>query len=560
MTTVTSLLSKTVTTKNISSAVAKFAKDNELSASKLTFNIKNVETYVKTISDTDFVLYKDDPHGYFSDHEKIINEHVQFKQFFTITIKETSKQIINLNYELKLSQNSIHPYIVLHPDSDIPYKKYKAKEIYLLLLKELNRIKAQNRILINIFDSQMREKLKTFTKYLYKGNFTKKVKLPLFDGIDPQITRNSKLIRYYLQKETSHQVIEVNIGETLIKYIKPVFGKNGLNAFGEIVESENLGNKGDLECNIDKNSIEIVEDNDKKLYKSKQQGFIHIDEKNFYVDNKIKMDHLSRVQESVAKDEANNIEVTISQYDTSVDSVGEGVELTSETIHINGHVGAKSTIRAVNLHIEGATHQNSLQEAKFAEINRHKGKLRCHSAKIKLLEGGEVHATNVEIESSLGGSVYGENITIGLVKHNLKVYASNSITIKRVTGEDNLFKINYKDIPTLNSKYNFLTEEIDDLKYTLEGAMKHSPQEVPVIQEKIKKIKAQQEDIENTVKSAKITIEEPLRGLNSIIFTIDDDKELVFKTDARSYDTFYITETENYITLHPTDKKIAKES
>ncbi|MCF6309954.1 MAG: SusD/RagB family nutrient-binding outer membrane lipoprotein [Sulfurimonas sp.] len=554
------MLSKKVKTKNISTAINKLATENEISESKLHFNIDAVETYIKTVADNDFNLYIDDPMHYYSDFDKIIYNQVEFKQLYSITIKDDYKSIIELKYDINYSENNVNPYIILHPDSKIPYTKYKPKDIYLLMLKELNSIKAKNKILIKIFDNLMKEKLKSFIKHLYKGNFTKKIKLPLFTGIDPEVRRNSKLIRRYLQKGANHQVIEVDSGEVLVEFIKPVFGKNGLSAFGEIVDNNNKDNKNDLECRIDSNSIEIIENDDKKIYKSKKQGFVHIDEKDFYIDNKIKMQQLSRVHDSVTKDEANNIEINISQEDTTIDSLGEGVHLTSETIHIKGHVGMKSVIRAVNLEIDGATHQDSLQEAKFAEINRHKGKLRCHSAKIKLLEGGEVHATNVEIESSLGGSVYAENVTINVVKQNLKVYASNSITVKRIMGEDNLFKINYKDIPTLNSRYNFLKKDIDELKYTLEGAMKHTPTQIPILQDKIKKLKEQQGKIVNAVKSAKITIQDPLRGLNTIIFTIDDEHELTFKTDAESYEPFYLEESGDTITLHPTNKKITIES
>ena len=58
---------------------------------------------------------------------------------------------------------------------------------------------------------------------------------------------------------------------------------------------------------------------------------------------------------------------------------------------------------------------------------------------------------------------------------------------------------------------------------------------------------------------AKITITEPLHGLNTIAFTIGDD-ELIFKTDARKYEPFYLEETPTHIILHPTDKKISIES
>ncbi|MGE4420386.1 MAG: flagellar assembly protein A [Sulfurimonas sp.] len=554
------LLTKKFKTKNISATINKFAAENERSELEFSFSINAVETYIKTVAEDSFVLYKEDIHDYYKDHDKLINEHVRIKQIYTITVKETPKRIVKLNYSINLSDNNVSPAIILHPESQIPYKKYQPKEIYLLLLKELNNIKALNGILINIFDIQMKEKLKAFVKYLYNGKFVKKVKIPLFNGIEPEIRRNSKLIMRFLQKETKHQVIEVDAGEVLVDFIKPIFGKNGLDAFGEIITNTYTKNNEDLKCHVDENSIEIIEDDDKKIYKSKVKGYVHFNEDNFYIDNKIKMQSLSRVQDSVAKEETNNIEVIISQNDTSLDSLGEGVELTSETIHINGHVGAKSTLRAVNLTIDGATHKDSKQEAKFATINRHKGKLRCHSAKIKLLEGGEVHATNVEIENSLGGTIYAENVTIEHVKSNLKVYASNSITIKRVSGEDNLFKISYKDIPTLNSKYNFISQEIEDLKYKLEGALKHSPSEVMILKQQINGLKTQQEKIINCVKHAKISVKEPFKGLNTISFTFINGEELIYKTQERAYEPFYIVESDNYITLHPTNKKITLES
>ncbi|MGE4395876.1 MAG: flagellar assembly protein A [Sulfurimonas sp.] len=550
------LLTKKFKTKNISATIEKFASENDRSPLEFSFNINGVETYIKTVAEDTFVLYNEDIHDYYKDHDKLINEHVRIRQIYTITVKETPKKIVKLNYSINFSDNNVSPAIILHPESDIPYKKYKPKEIYLLLLKELNNIKALNGILINIFDTQMKEKLKAFVKYLYGGKFVKKIKIPLFNGVEPEVRRNSKLVMRFLQKETNHQVIEVDEGEVLVDFIKPVFGKNGLNAFGEIVNNDYLKNSEDLKCHVDKKSIEIVENEDKKIYKSRLKGYVHFDENNFYVDNKIKMEHLSRVQDSVAKDEANNIEVIISQNDTSLDSLGEGVELTSETIHINGHVGAKSTLRAVNLTIDGATHKDSSQEAKFATINRHKGRLRCHSANITLLEGGEVHATNVEIENSLGGTVYAENVTIQNVKSNLKVYASNSITIKRVSGEDNLFKISYKDIPTLNSKYNFLAQEMEELKYKLEGALRHTPSDVPVLKEQINELKTEQEKIINCVKHAKISVQEPFRGLNTITFTFADGEELTYKTDEAAYEPFYLVESGDYITLHPTQKKI----
>ncbi|WP_325333615.1 flagellar assembly protein A [Sulfurimonas sp.] len=552
------LLTKRFKTKNISATINKYALENECSPLEFTFNINSIETYIKTVSQKDFLLYNEDILKYYNNPQKMVNEHLEIKQIFLITVKQLQKNIIKLDYSIEFSPNQESVHIILYPESLIPYKKYQPKEIYLLLLKEFNNIKALNNVLVNIFDDDMKEKLKQFVKYIYAGKFIKKVKLSLLIGIEPEISRESKLIFHYLNKESSHQVIEVDEQEILVEFIKPHFGKNGLNVFGEIIDNFYLKNSDDLKSQIDTQSIEIVEDSDRKIYKSKIKGYVHLDEDNFYIDNKIKIQSLSRVDDKIVKQEKNNIEVIISQQDTSLDSLGEGVELTSETIHINGHVGAKSTLRAVNLTIDGATHQDSYQEAKFARINRHKGKLRCHNAKINLLEGGEVHATNVDIENSLSGTIYAENVTIGHVKNNLKIYASNSITINLVSGEDNLFKINYKDIPTLKSKYNYLSQEIDDLKYKLEGAKKHTPSEVPALKEKMDELKNAQDKITNSTMNAKVTILNPFRGLNTISFILNNDQELIFKTEATSYKPFYIVESKEYLTLHPTNKKIPK--
>lgn len=559
MTIVTYLLSKKVKTKRIESSLEKFAIENKLSLNELNFDINKIETYIKTVADDDFILYEKDIRHYYSNYDKIINEHVHFRQFYIITIKQEVAALA-LNYEIIYSENSTDASIILYPNSDIRYNNYTAKELYFVLLSEINKIKARNRILVGIFDERMLDQLKKLTHYILGGKFVKKIKLSIFNGVEPEIARSSKLILHYKEKDTIHQVVEVDEGDILVEFLKPIYGKNGLNVFGEIVSNSFSINKDDLNCNIDKESIEIIDKEDRKIYKSKKKGYIHIDENNFYIDNKIKINQLSRIDNSLAKDEKNNIEVIISQDDATLDSLGEGVNLTSEVIHIAGHVGAKSTLKAVNLTIDGATHQDSLQEARFAMINRHKGKLRCHSAKIKLLEGGEVRATNVEIDSCMGGTIYAETVTIGQVKNNLKVYASSSITIRLVSGENNLFKISYKDIPTLNSRFNYLASEIEDLKYTLEGALKHSLSQVSIIKEEIQKIKLQQDKIVDCVKTAKITIKEPFMGINTIAFVIDANNELTFKTEEKLYDSFYLEESDSEITLHPTNKKISIKS
>jgi hypothetical protein len=345
----------------------------------------------------------------------------------------------------------------------------------------------------------------------------------------------------------------------LVEYKKPIYGQNGLNAFGEYIDTTFANNVDDLQARVDEKSIKIIENTTTKKYISKIRGYVHYDGTELLVDNRIKISEISRHRDLVDDLEDNNIEVVVTQHDTARDTIKEGVTLISERIHVDGFVGAKSRLEAVTLEIDGATHQDSVQYAKYATINRHKGTLRCHKGKIKLLEGGVIHATTVDIESSIGGAIYAQDVTIGHVKNNLKVYASNSITVRLVSGEDNLFKINYRDIPILQSKIKFIENDLEELKYKLEEAKRHSLSRVEEIEKEIQNLKSEKKAIQNSYQTAKITVKEPFKGLNNIVFTIDDTHQIAYKTDAKAYSPFYLEIKENIITLHPVAKSIVIE-
>ena len=548
---------KVIKTKNILNSMREYAADNDTTVQECDFSINKVDTYVNDSATNEFVLVSKDILHQYTDRDRILNEHIEFNQVYTITAKKRKNSSFKLNYEVVLGENVTHPKISIKSDSKIPYQKHPPKEILMRLFTEINKVKVYNSLLINIFDEDMKKNLKAFVKHIYAGKFVKGIRLPLFTGIEAVVTRESKLVYWFKEKNQESQIIEVEDNELLIEFKKPIFGKNGFNAYGKEINSGYGKNSDDLQATIDKDSIKIEENEKSKLYKSKRKGYLHFDGNSLSIDNKIKMSKISRNQTSLASQEENNVEVMISQNDTTKDSIGEGVELISETIHINGHVGAKSTLEAINLKIDGATHQDSKQYAKYAQINRHKGTLRCHEAKVKLLEGGEIHASKVEVEACLGGSIYAQDITIGLVKSNLKAYASNSITVKLVSGEDNLFKINYRDIPILNSKINLINADIENLKFKLEEAQRHSQSKIPHIKKEIASLKNKQKSIENSYIDAKISIEKPLTGLNNIVFVIDDENEIKFKTDTLAYTPFYLEIEEDKITLIPTDKSIS---
>jgi len=541
-----------IKTKHVKEALKRYATDNLIPLSECDFQLNKVETLLKNSRNHEYEHYTKERLQEYLDKDKIINEHVEFSQIYTITAMHQEVQELDLLYSIDFGRYATHPKLILSPDSKIPYKLYKPVEMLKLLYREFNKIKISNEILVQLFDDSMKKTLKSFVKHLYAGKFTKKVKIPLFDGIEPIVARDSRVIFWFQEKENDGIVIEVDKDEILIEYKKPLYGKNGLNAHGKNIDSLYAQHHDDAHIEIDPKSIRIEEDKNSKRYISRARGYVHYDGVKLSVDNRLRLHEVSRNKHVInSEDEENNIDVIIAQHDVTKDSIGEGVELVSECIHVEGFVGAHSKLEALDLDIKGATHQDSKQYAKFAKINRHKGTLRCHEAKIGLLEGGVVHATKVNVESSLGGQIYAQDVTIGHAKNNLKVYASNSITIRLVSGEDNVFKISYRDIPILKAKRAFIQEELEDLKYRLDQAKRFNKDDIKLLEDEIASLKIEEKKITESYKTATISVEQPFRGLNHIIFTVDENNELHYKTDAKAYLPFHLKVEDEKITLLP---------
>ncbi len=543
-----------VRTKNITLSLEKYARLNKASKDIVDFTILKTQTLIRAATETEFVDFNESIQEKYNTEDKMIDYHIEFKQVHTIKLFEKQEKDYFLNYEIKFDNLEINPKIIIKTDSVIPTSS--PKDTYIWLLKEINKIKAQNKILLNLFDDTYIMKLKLFTKHIHAGKFNKPIKLPLIQTIKPNLTRKAKLDLNYLNKKEHHQIVEVKVGDVLVEFSKPKFGRNGLDAFGDVITAETQTNAKDFKYDIDDETIDIVEDEFSKRYVAKTKGYVNFAKNLMYIDHTIKKRKLKRVEDTLSEHEDNDIKVVISEKDATQDSIGEGVELASETIHVEGFVGSNSILNATNLIIDGATHQNSRQSAKHATINRHKGTLRAHKADIKLLEGGTVYATSVNIDSCLTGTIYAKDVTIKNVKSNLKVYASHSIKIYKVTGENNTFNIDYKKIPILSKKVEFIDHDIEDLKYHLEEAQRHDKSKVTGIETEIKKLLGMKKEIANSVHDATVFIERPLRGLNTIIFTISEIKELIYRTEAKKYPKFYLEVKDETVTLKPVNISI----
>ncbi|WP_345992100.1 hypothetical protein [Sulfurimonas sp. HSL-1716] len=545
-------MQKPTLTRNIDSLLKEFASDNYTPLDSCDFSLEGTVTYVKYPSDESYTKIPDDHYKQYSqDINNVVKDKININQVYKITLFIAHECTIKLEYKINFDEFKTHPKLIVLPTSHIPYKTIKPKELYVLLISELNKIKAKNRILVNFHHNKMLEDLKKFVRHLYAGKFVKPVKIQLFEGIEPELSMQSSINLIFKNKTSpDHQLIEVDKDEIILEYRKPIYGSNGFNCYGKLIEHGDLEAKS-FDLQIDDESIYTVEKDNMLILKSRKKGFVDYNDGKIAVSNVVKVNKINRIQSKITDDEDNEIEVVVAQNDITRDSVGEGAEIVSERIHINGHTGSKSLLEATDLVIDGATHKDSNIFAKNAKINRHKGTLRCNKAEITLLEGGKVHASYAEVGTCLGGSIYARDVVIDHVKNNVTVYASNSITVRLVTGEDNSFIIDYRKIPVVTSQISLIDADIDDLKFKLEDALKSDNNTAASIEEKIDELKHEKEQIISSSLKASISIKNPLRGLNIIKFVFSDKDEILYKTSPKQYEKFYIKLDDEKVTLYP---------
>ncbi len=543
---------ESIRTRNISETIAEFASETGDRPEEYDFTLEGVTTYINTCHIDSFTRYSTAQREHYKHPDRLIDDRVTFRQSYKIILIKAPLSIIKLDFHIKSDPSNIHPILTLDPSSTIPVKQHAPKELYTLLIHEINKIKALSGILIGIFSETMITDIKSLTKRLYAGTFTEPVSIRLFSGITPKIARPSRLTLHFEEKNQDKQLKEVEVGELLIEYIKPLFGSNGLNAMGRRVKKDEIDNAKFISNTIDTATIEKREDDDKITLFSKKRGFVHYDQSILKISNRLRLQSLKRVESQVTDQEQNDVEIVVDQKDLTQDTIGEGVHLTSNVIHISGYVADKAVLNSKELVIEGVSHKGSRLFAQEATINRHKGILRCHKATIRLLEGGEVHATEVHIDTALGGKVYADRITIGTVRHHLKAYASTSMIIDRIIGEENLFMIDTQNNPIVQSRLSHMQRDLDSLRDQLKEAKLHSDQDIPQIMEKINAIKEVSKIVKEIPFDAKITIKEKIHGYNTIGFALPTQQEITYHTvEQLKYAPFYISAEEDKITLHP---------
>lgn len=248
----------------------------------------------------------------------------------------------------------------------------------------------------------------------------------------------------------AHAHFAVNKEELIARYHKPRMGQSGRNIYGEFVRVQDAPPPLPLpQFNPQEVRLEEV-----RLEESGEAGescsefyalidaFVRVGEDSivFFTQREFESVEALAVPPLLGGIER-DIALKISTPDPTKDAISSGVILEATSITIHGNVGANVFLRAKELIVQGQTHQSAELHALQASITTHKGYLSANNAQIKNLETGTIESQILNIEKSLGGNIFAQNLTIKTLSGNNKITLSSQLHVESIEGNDNVLTL-----------------------------------------------------------------------------------------------------------------------
>ena len=381
-------------------------------------------------------------------------------------------------------------------------------------------------------------------------------------------------------------------GEQLFEFIKPQQGQNGRTCRGEIIKAETI-NLDEIPTFTVDDSIEIQDSFENIKYLSTKSGFLIKDENKYDVINNLDIDEISfKTTGTINSNLDADITINVTRNDPLEDAIEKGMHVKVKKLSVKGNIGPDTKIETRDMSVSGQTHDSSFIKCINADIKQHRGKVIGREVKVHTLEGGEVVADKAIIEHAVRGKIRAKVIEIGTLGSNVTMESSEYIQVDMITGGENKFIIdtsivsafdNNKKPDTaylekLENELKLLLKTLRDItekvkknlnpckkiqdtivKRKKEGAdipdkliknfkickimmvrYKKLKEDFKYKKSQIEKAKNGQLDSNLDVFDAKIVVNKPIEGFNSIVYRLSNpERKITLKTDKRMNKTTF---------------------
>ena len=243
----------------------------------------------------------------------------------------------------------------------------------------------------------------------------------------------------------AHAHFAVNKEELIARYHKPRMGQSGRNIYGDFVRVQDvppplpLPQFNPQEVRLEEK--EVMGESCSEFY-ALIDAFVRVGEDSivFFTQREFESVEALAVPPLLGGIER-DIALKITTLDPTKDAISSGVIFEATRITIHGNVGANVFLRAKELIVQGQTHQSAELHALQASITTHKGYLSANNAQIKNLETGTIESQILNIEKSLGGNIFAQNLTIKTLSGNNKITLSSQLHVESIEGNDNVLTL-----------------------------------------------------------------------------------------------------------------------
>ena len=481
-----------VRTQNVAKELFKIAKSYEMEAELLDFNILDVQTFTRLISEdspeTEWEEISVEEAQAFNDEALLLNPNFQIKQSYEIEVfsKKAAKDdpYSNLKTAVGANATKCKVYLSISQGSRVEYIPRFEHD----LIDIINRKKIRAGILVYMFDSMVEHvasKISARVRIAEKLEFEQSETHLIAEGYEPTATRNDQLILHY---ENNQEVKEnervdyasrgfiqsVMKGQLLIEYIKAKMGKPGRNCRGEYMEPKEPVVQNEPTFKVSDN-IKVVEDEDSIKYYANENGYIAFEDNTYVIKKEVDVEAISfKTTGSIDSGVDSEVNINVKEADAIKDAIGSGMNVEVTEIEIDENVGSNAKVLAKKASIGGKTHKTATITADELEINVHKGKAYGKNVHITRLEHGTVEGESVEVAQAIGGIVRAKEVEINICASHVKVTASRKIEIHKMLGSENTFTID----PLLSRDVRNSVEDNEEQIKELEMALRELKKEI----------------------------------------------------------------------------------
>jgi len=490
--------------QNVAKEIFKIAKSYDMDPELLDFNLLDVQTYTRMISEgskeAEWEEMAVEEAQAFDDEAMLLNPNFEIKQTYEIEVfsKRSAKDDPYSGLKLSVGANATKckVYLNIAEGSKVDYVPRFENDF----IELINRKKIRAGILIYMFDSMVEDlasKISARVRIAEHIEFQKSETHLVAEGYEPTATINDALILHYEKnKEVSENerinyasrgfIQGVKEGDLLIEYVKAKPGKPGRNCRGEYIKPKEPVIKHEPKFNISDN-IRMVEDEDSIKYYAKENGYIAFENNTYMIKKEVDIDAVSfKTTGSIESGVDSEVNMVVKEADAIKDAVGPGMIVEVTEIEIDGNVGSNAKVTAQKASIGGQTHKTAIIRADDLDINVHKGTAYGKDIHITRLEHGSVEGENVKIAQAVGGNIRAKEVELEICASHVKVTASQKIEIKRLLGSENSFTIdpllsrdvqnsaedNEEQIKELESDIKALKKEIEQYTHLIKSGTK----------------------------------------------------------------------------------------